>query len=337
MTDKTSEEIVEEAGSGLNDSAADQESYDPGAEVADATSTFRDFESKVMEAEKAGKEPDEEPAEEKAEAAEKAEDTGDSDGTEPGKEPAKAEGDTPKPGKSSYKERLGQLTKQKHEANAEVERLRAENEALRAAKSGESAKPEKKGVDNEEPNPDDFEYGIVDPKYVAALASHMADQRVAAALKSRDENVRLSEAERQAAERSQKYEERAAAVAEKHEDFFEKVVEGAEANKWALSNHLGPLLEESEHGPEAAYFLASNPEKSREIAKMHPLQQAKWLGEFEARQGQPTSEGSGKTPKTTKAPAPITQTRGSSGAFKVDPNTTDFKAFESAYSKEMSP
>lgn len=243
--------------------------------------------------------------------------------------------------KQTAQERINEVTKLRREAErraeaaeAELQRLRQppapEPEAKAPPEQGKAAEDAKDGA----PSPDDFDYGELDPRYIRALAGHEV----------RQEFQKLVDGARQdAADRSAQEEQRAAQerfktqVAEgskKHDDYYEKVVIGAEKGAWPLSEHMGKMLVESEIGDDIAYHLASHPEEADQVYRQTPLEQARYFGRMEAKftagQAAATGEGAGKPveTRTPKAPPPVTPARGSDGKFSPSASTDDFSAFE---------
>ncbi len=264
-------------------------------------------------------------AEEGAEEA-AAEAAGEEKPTAEAKPAAEAKG-----GKKSAKERIGEITRQREEARresseraAEVERLRAENEALKAGK----APPAAAADPDAEPDPEKFEYGTLDPAYQAAVRKYDRDQirkemaadRQAEAAQSKD------------AELGAKFDAQVEALDAEVGDYVEKVVVGAQEKRWALSAELGALVKQSDVGAKIAYHLASNPEESIALYRKSPLEQAAWFGRKEAELTAPTGKPSGKQPALSKADPPADNVRGQGGKFAPNAATTDFSKFEQDFS-----
>jgi hypothetical protein len=194
-------------------------------------------------------------------------------------------------------------------ANGEIERPKQEVEAAPVA-------------DTDAPNPDDFEFGDADPKYVTALVQH--------SVKIALDNDRSQRAESEATQETVRAWEAAQSAARtKYADYDQVVTEGAAANAWPCTREMAQALHTSELGGEVAYHLASNPDEARRIASLNPISQIRELGKLEARLG--VAEASPK-PKPTNAPTPPSNgARGAGGRFEVAPDTDDFAAFEKKY------
>lgn len=269
-------------------------------------------------------------------------DGGDDDDDDSSDDDSDGSDDSSRPkGKQTAQERINELTRLRREAERRAEAVEAELAELRQRaappeepKAAAPKKPEAKSAEPEPPSPDDFDYGELDPRYIRALAGFEARQEFQK-LRQEDEQKQAQKAaeEEQAAAR-EKFEKQIEEGSKKHDDFYEKVIVGAEKGEWPLSEHLGVLLVYSEVGDDIAYHLASHPEEAAQVFRQTPLEQARYFGRMEAKftagQSAATGEGAGKTtePRTPKAPPPVTPARGSDGKFSPSASTKDFAAFE---------
>lgn len=256
--------------------------------------------------------------------------------------------------KATVADRIGKAVKAQRTAERARDTLAAENAALKAVLAGkektpltDDKKPVKTGPVAGEPDPKDFEFGELDSRYIRAVARFDAEEAIKAA-RVKDKET---DAEAGKAEATAKFQELKAVFeetgAEKYPDFDEIVMEGARNKEWELSDGLGALLFESEHGPDIAYMLASDPKLAHKIASMPVLKQASWLGQEEAKlsaapgakaktdESDPKAAAKDKpgetaAPKVSKAPAPIARARGQGSASSVSGDTQDFAAFEAA-------
>lgn len=268
-----------------------------------------------------------------------------------------------KPKKSAQK-RFDEITRARRLAERERDAEREANirlkEELAALKSGKKTEeqPAKKtaksalkeatdlGVDLsdlDKPDPADYEFAELSPEYTDALSTYMfeVNQRVAA------KKNEAKTAEKAVSEANQAAFDKNIAPALKDPtmpDFAEVVLKGAAEKKWPLSDQLGQLLVESEHGARISYHLAKNLEKAKQVYDMTPAAQAKWLGKMEAKldavkpkTGEKKSEKSEKTKtesKVIKLPEPVEKPR---GRAKADPDasTADFATFEAMVNKSL--
>lgn len=257
---------------------------------------------------------------------------------EDGKEKPAEEAKPAKKGKPTFNERLGEVTAARRtaERTAETERQRADRlqAELDAVKSGKApltaAQSDDKGV-AVPPDPSQFDYGELDPKYIAALARHETAQALKAA-KADDDKVRQADAAA-AAQREQatKTETLVKAGIKLHEDFDEVVMQGAQTGKWQLSQTLGELILDSEFGPNIAYELAKDPDEAERVHKLSPAKQAAYFGAQEAKFEAAKPSQASKTPKTPQAPPPPKTPKGGSGSNTIGADSTDFAAVEKAW------
>ena len=268
---------------------------------------------------------------------------GDDETPQEGAKPAKpAEGDAEKPAekpkKATPSERIGDLTAKWRgaERTADTEKQRADRaEAeLAALKSGKTPLTPPAAADTGDdapPDPSKFDYGELDPKYIAALSRHETRQALKEE-RANDEKTRQATAA--AAEQREQVAKQADMVKAGvllHDDFDEVVMQGAREGKWQLSRDLGVLLLDSEFGAEIAYELAKDPEEADRVFKLSPAKQAAYLGRKEATIEAARAALSTKVPKTPQAQTPPKLPKGGSGSNKVAADSSDFAAVEAAY------
>lgn len=247
-------------------------------------------------------------------------DTGDAGG-DTGEQPP----EEPKKGKSAQ-ERIDELTAQAREADrraAEAERKLAEA----SAKPPEDATGDTAAAADEgdgEPNPDDYEYGEADAAFIKDSATYHARAEF-----QRQENLRRLQTEFKQIDDG--YAARVEEAVTRYPDFEEKVVKGANAPEptWEATPVMALAMKTSDVGPDVAYHLATNPEESKRIARLSPLEQAREMGRLEGRFTRPSTPAPKK--ESAAPPPPTTVTRGAGGQFKVAADTDDFSSFDKAY------
>lgn len=270
------------------------------------------------------------------------------DGGAEGEGTPPAEGEAPKEGEPPEGEKKPVVKKTAAERSQEIQRRIANEtrelrdlERRKAALQSElsdskppltpQAKPAKP-VDEGRPKPADYTYGELDGDYIADLATHVADKRIAAATA---ENIRLRDAETasraQAALETTKTAvfEKAAA---KFADFQEVVLDSIAADEWNLSKTLGDLVLASPVAPELLYHLATHQDEANKVFKKSPAEQGAYFGRLEAQLTKPAAKAAPEA-KAPKIPAPVTQPRGAGGKFETSPDTEDFSAFEAMANK----
>lgn len=181
---------------------------------------------------------------------------------------------------------------------------------------------------SDRPKPEDFEFGEVDSRYIAALVSHETKQALRAERERSETERRQQAEERKAAESNERLKEFLDAGSEKFDDFDEVVLDSARNGEWPMSDTIGELAVASEHGYDVLYHLATNPKEARQVFGKSPLEQAAYFGRLEAKFSASSAAKPDKGVKTSKAPPPVKTARGANGKFQASPDTTDFKAFE---------
>lgn len=187
---------------------------------------------------------------------------------------------------------------------------------------------------DKEPNPADFKFGELDPKYTAAVARYATRQ----ALKEHNEAAQTATKARDQAAAATEIQVKVAQVvklgAEKYPD-FQDIVEAADKGKWPLSAIIGELLLDSPHGHDVAHQLGTNLELAKEVYAMSPARQAMWFGKqeaiYEAKTPSPSADdGTPPTvrPSVTQAPAPLKHQLRTTGAEPITADTADFAKFE---------
>jgi hypothetical protein len=214
---------------------------------------------------------------------------GDGDDEEPKDE------DLPK----GVKKKLDKITFHRREAEREVERLKAENEALKREKA---AKPEDVG---EKPKPSNFES---DGEYIKALTDWkvkkaIADQSAATAAKAQEDTRKR---EQEAKEEQHKTIQKALQEAAKRYDDFKDVVY---SEKLALTESMVEIMGRMPDIGDIAYFLGKNPDKALEIAQMPIIEATIAIKEI-------SNDLKTKQKKTTKAPEPINPLSSTGSALK---------------------
>ena len=218
-----------------------------------------------------------------------------------------------KPRKPTAKDRIDELTRLRREAERDAEYWKAK--ALQAPPAQETVAPP---VAEAAPNPEVYEAGEFDTRYIKDLARWEAKQETAQAIAE-------LRAEQQQAQAQSEWDSRVRKASEEYPDFEEKVLLGAQRNAWACSPAVADAIRLSDKGTDIAYALASDPAEAARIHGLPPALQLIEVGKLEAKLIQP------KPRTTTQAPIPTPQVRGSGGKFAVQPDTSDFAAFDKQY------
>lgn len=165
------------------------------------------------------------------------------------------------------------------------------------------------------PKPDQFQ---TTEDYVEALAAFKADE-IYRTRSQESENQRREQAQRQHHQSVvSTYQQRVEAAQDKYPD-FEDV---AYSDEVPITNAMAATIQESEMGPDIAYYLGKNVAEAQRIAKLSPFLQAKELGKLEAK-----IASAPEPVKTSSAPPPINPIRNAtSGSSFVD--TSDPKSLK---------
>ena len=202
------------------------------------------------------------------------------------------------------KKRIDKVTRQKYEAIAEANRLRAELEQLRAQFAPKQEVPDISQFDTM----DDYVEALVEYKY----QNNMLSQQEKYAERAREQRV--------AREWTDKV-EKVRAVAPDFDEAFSNVAEitFAQSTLDAVAGH--------EKGAEIAYLLGKDPVKAYQIASLPPMQQLMAIGEIAAKTNL-------TRPKTvTNAPPPVKPISGKSSI--VDPNSLSMKEWVAYRNKQL--
>jgi hypothetical protein len=231
----------------------------------------------------------------------------------------------PKP--KTPEERIGEITAEAREAQRQAAEARREADEWR--RRAEEAVAPKKGDEgaatDQAPDPEKYDYGEADPKFIADTARFHARQEFAQ-LQSQ------AEAKATIADMEAKWQGALSApeVVEKYPDFKEKVVDTAEAGSWDCTPLMAVGIKASPVGPDVAYHLATNTAEAARIAAIqNPIEQALEFGRLEGRfLHAPKAEASPAKTVTTAPTPPANRARGAGGQFAVAADTDDFASFD---------
>jgi hypothetical protein len=278
---------------------------------------------------------------------------------EEGEQQAAEDGEQGGRKKGTLQERINELTRQRHDerrrAEAAEDRMRRLEEELEALRTGgtppqqartqppvgqqqqQPQQPAQQGQeqqgDDPAPDPEQFDYGELDPRFIAATAAHAARQAYREQREAEQREAEQRAQIEQGKTRMTAFVERAQkGAATKYPDFAERVF--GDSDKYPISEELGALILESSVGDEIAYHLATHHEEARAIYALSPLDQARSFGRLEARFSAGGSAAPAKpaeeAPVTPRTPPPVLPARGANGRFQTTAATDDFAAFEAS-------
>ena len=210
------------------------------------------------------------------------------------------EAEKPKKPRRSAQQRINELTKQKREAEREVEFWRD--------KAGSA------------PKYDDYD---TDAEYQSAISAHHSRQIQAESqevrIKAAEEEIsRAKEAEK--AEVAREWHSKVAEIKARKPD-FETVAYNA-----PISDEVSQIVAQMEKGADVAYHLGKNPDLARQISRLSPVQAAMQLGRIEAAVSR-------ESPKVSNAPPPVKPLSGGTGAAPTDLAALDYEAYRAARMK----
>lgn len=190
--------------------------------------------------------------------------------------------------KRGAEKRIAELVKKAHEAQREAEYYRKQVEA------GKSVGP----------NPDDYEGGEYDPRYIAAVAKAEIQAELRAERVAQDQAVAAEMAEQRKAEVQVKMAE----ARVRYPDFDEVAFN----QNLPITEVMAEVISESDKAADLAYYLGKNPAIAAKVAGMSPLAAARELGRIETTLPVPK--------KTSSAPDPIKPIAGKHAEGITDPN-----------------
>jgi hypothetical protein len=216
-----------------------------------------------------------------------------------GADPAPAADDSGKPSRDRVQERIDALTREKYQglSRAELAEYRAQQLEQRLAQlEAQSAKPQTVAPSDDE-YPTLESVGWDDAKHQAAVAAWGAKQAREAA------KAELA-AEREAARRTESetnWKRKEAEFVKSKPDYSEKVLRSPAMGGPVITDQMAQVIQESDIGPEVAYYLAENVQKSVEIARLPAYLQAREIGRIEER----LAVAKASPPPVSKAPSPV--------------------------------
>jgi hypothetical protein len=164
--------------------------------------------------------------------------------------------------------RIGELTREKHEARREAEFWREQ-----ALKNKQPEAKESQGADVPL-TLEAFDYD--QEKYLAALAEKKAQEIFQKAETERQQ----AEAKRQREQAVQSFKEKADAFAAQHEDFADVVYGNPELQ---INDAMAEYIQQSDAGPQVAYHLGTHPDEAARIAGLSPFAAGAALARLEDR------------------------------------------------------
>lgn len=208
---------------------------------------------------------------EESSAPEEGESSPESETGATGEEGAKPE--TPK--KSKGDKRFDKMTKE----NAELSRERDlwKKQALEGKPTDADKKPDPaKDTKESAPRPKSEDFTSNDD-FIEALSAWKADQLISKRFAEEAEKNKRAENEKVLKENATKFESRMEETRARYDDFDEVAMD----SEMVISPIMIQTIQESEVGPDIAYWLSSHPEETEKMKALSPLRQALELGKLE--------------------------------------------------------
>jgi hypothetical protein len=223
-------------------------------------------------------------AENTAQADVPAADANGTEATGDGSAPSLPEAQTPEPPKKdAVQERIDKLTREKYDALRERDRRDYELE-LKNARIAELEKAQQPEVAPQNDFPTLESVGFDEAKFMAAVATYTKGMTEAAKAAAREEAQGIMKAERDALasqEATKNWVTKEAEFKKVKADYDEKVRRDPREGGPVINESMAQLIMRSDVGPQIAYHLAENVEKSAAIARMPPIDQAREIGRIE--------------------------------------------------------
>lgn len=247
-----------------------------------------------------------------------------------------------------FDRRFSDLTRRAREAELRAARLEGELSALRngvrpQAQEQAPAPAPRRGP----PDPKDYPAGKFDERYVEDFAAWKAEETVAKALETREEQARREAAERA---REQAFAENAKRFHATLREADELGYEGGQAYLHALDRvGLHDVIDditEATHKAHVAEWLSRNPDTAEQLERASPRKRAQFIGALDADIGRVLAERSARPKQTQQAqpsanpapkpsPAPTPQVNGSGAAPTKDPNRMSMEEFAAWRNAQM--
>lgn len=198
--------------------------------------------------------------------------------------------------KQTAKDRIGELTRQKRDAERDAAQLRKRLERY----------------EEQAQEPDPAKYDDLDK-----LSSDQAASAAAKMRKAELEADATDASERATQARQAEWAARVAAFKEEAPD-FEQV---AFSPNVPVTTQMAEILTDSDHGPAVAYYLGNNPLEAAEIAQLSEREQAMAIGRIEGQLSQKPVR------RVTQAPEPVQTVSGKSPGAIPDLNKMSMKEY----------
>jgi len=227
---------------------------------------------------------------------------------------------------NGVQKRINQITREKHEARQEADRVKQENAEL--AKQLEALKTPK--AELSQPQENDFtdynEYQQANSNYVVEKATQGAYEKLRAENQATENATKQANQEQAFATKRTEFQEKAATKKEHYQD-FDEVVYGDGLAPF-MDTELAGQLFDMDKGPEVAYHLGAHLDVAERIHALDPVSRARELTKLEF---QVESVTGGK--KVSDAPDPIVPLGNSAVVSKDEKDMSDDEWWAGRYAQ----
>ena len=224
-----------------------------------------------------------------------------------------------------YQRRINELTRDKHEARRQAERLeqvlKQQEELLQRLAPKETAQQ----PTFEAPNPDDYVGGQFDPRYLQDMMVYTRESAKMEAVQAVKQEYEQRQQYEQQIAQQQKLETAEAAARAKYSDYDGVIEQITSDPRLAQNPTIRQALIGLDNGPEIAYTLGKNLDVAYEIANMNPIQAGMRLAEIINRAPRRTSN----APTPIKPISAVGSTPGNSKDYS-EMSTTEYIAARNA-------
>lgn len=243
-----------------------------------------------------------------------------------GSAPSAPEAGTPAPKKDAVQERFDKLTREKYDNARLADQRGYELEQERSKRLQLEAEIEKlRKSETSQVAPDKFptleQFGYDEAKFYAAVSAYTQGMTESAKAAAREAAKAEIQAERDASRQEQaamSWTAKEAEFIKLKPDYVDKVRRAPRDGGPVITKPMADLIMASEVGPQIAYYLGENVEKSVAISRLPPIEQAREVGRIEAR-----LEAAKAPPKpaVSQAPPPVNKVDQDNAVVEKDPST----------------
>jgi hypothetical protein len=247
--------------------------------------------------------------------------------------------------KSSFQERLNEVTAARREAERQRDEALRRLEALETRQGSKEEGEKVVTKTTDAPNPDAkddngdpvYPAGEFDPLFIRDTVAYLVKQEADAIRAEAEAEKAAIESQRAANELQANWNERLSKAEENLPDLREKIA-SLEGSFRSIDPDYGQYLAATimgmEYGPEVLAYLSDNIGEAQKIVASGPTAATLALGRLEASLSRPAPEEKRNKKQVSKAPEPpVDRTRGSNGRFTVPLDTDDLDAFEKEFYK----